>query len=1083
MTESARTVSFKAREAGARADRATRNLRLRSLALLCSKFFHLEAGTRPQDVATQLRAIEARHSRSYSVISDLTRQLTDIVVDREGNMRGYTPDRPATSRTDEAWARGAQAMIQLIQGQRIPWTLTGRAASAKAFRAAANEYLGESAAQLRAVDSLKTSQISDLRRATWEQWTRNVRGILQALDDDYPLEVGNGMQASYGSEGQPTWISGSSADPDSGPPLVSVGTVWASSVSGSHREGFPLLRGEQNAWALELNHTFVRAMFGSPLLLDLDHWGGFVTNDPGFAQVGVLDLLTMVPAGRLRIDAFDPEHLGESLDYLFGLGEASSRVIGDAVWTTPQHIAKVLVQLEEHVTYVTQKYLQGQYKTISEFNMAAGEVAEPYRLLLLHDFPAGFSRDGRYQDEEALNRLARLARVGRRAGVYVIATVDKPDQALRDLPYISPQLTSESATAFGFPIRFDGLGEGEGGTPALDVSWSAKPWPRPTSSGLAAIHATIQQMFQAASSIRVDAGKVSDLAARHHDDKVAKGLVGQEIMARPDNPETWWHGTSVDALQARFGRAGARDVATLRLDCVDSSSALIGGRTGSGKSVLIHSIIGSLVMQYSPAELELYLIDLKEGVEFKTYAAEQLPHARVVAIESNREFALSVLDSVDEEIRRRGEVIRAGGGEQMDLTSYRKGGDRSMARVVLVVDEFQVLFEKEDQIHRRSLEVLERIIRQGRAFGVHAVLASQSVTGSAAAIRSLIGQIPNRVVLASSEADSRMLLADNNGDADSLTRPGEGILNTKAGLKEANERFQCAFWSGEDRAALVAGLRKRADAQGFTRRPVVFEGYAPVNVSEVAPDQLVSPAPMRELLLPLGLPMSLAGPIAGRLGRSPGGNALIVDARALDVLSVAVTGWLASGVQPTLVNFVGDDDPAWSEALGVLSEAGLKVRYPSTLPTVLHQVDVEVQQRQTEGDYKSPPIVLALAGVQRARQLDPNDYADDSCIAVLRRILTAGPEVGVHTVLAVDKVASLDRRLSSTDLRELGLRVLGGMAESDSQRLIDQPVAAKIKVTQLVLDDFDRSITEVVRRYDMVTADWVKQMIGGVPGA
>ena len=63
-------------------------------------------------------------------------------------------------------------------------------------------------------------------------------------------------------------------------------------------------------------------------------------------------------------------------------------------------------------------------------------------------------------------------------------------------------------------------------------------------------------------------------------------------------------------------------------------------------------------MRYTPEELELYLVDFKQGVEFKTYAAHELPHARVVAIESDREFGLSVLEKLDAELRRRAESFR-----------------------------------------------------------------------------------------------------------------------------------------------------------------------------------------------------------------------------------------------------------------------------------------------------------------------------------------------------------------------------------------------------------------------------------------
>ena len=74
-------------------------------------------------------------------------------------------------------------------------------------------------------------------------------------------------------------------------------------------------------------------------------------------------------------------------------------------------------------------------------------------------------------------------------------------------------------------------------------------------------------------------------------------------------------------------------------------------------------------MHYSPQELEFYLIDFKKGVEFKAYAANKLPHARVIAIESEREFGMSVLERLDQELKRRGDLFRQVGVQ--DLKGYR----------------------------------------------------------------------------------------------------------------------------------------------------------------------------------------------------------------------------------------------------------------------------------------------------------------------------------------------------------------------------------------------------------------------------
>ena len=97
---------------------------------------------------------------------------------------------------------------------------------------------------------------------------------------------------------------------------------------------------------------------------------------------------------------------------------------------------------------------------------------------------------------------------------------------------------------------------------------------------------------------------------------------------------------------------------------------LIAGKTGSGKSTLLHAIITNLALIYGPDEVELYLVDFKKGVEFKTYATHALPHARVVAIESERGFGLSVLQRLDRELKARGDAFREQGVQ--DIASFRE---------------------------------------------------------------------------------------------------------------------------------------------------------------------------------------------------------------------------------------------------------------------------------------------------------------------------------------------------------------------------------------------------------------------------
>src|SRR6266850_5733295 len=122
--------------------------------------------------------------------------------------------------------------------------------------------------------------------------------------------------------------------------------------------------------------------------------------------------------------------------------------------------------------------------------------------------------------------------------------------------------------------------------------------------------------------------------------------------------EKFWSRSSTDDLQVPIGRLGATRLQLLKLGRGVAQHVLIAGKTGSGKSTLLHALVTNLAMWYHPDEVEFYLIDFKKGVEFKTYATHNLPHARAIAVESDREFGLSVLQRLDAELTKRGNLFR-----------------------------------------------------------------------------------------------------------------------------------------------------------------------------------------------------------------------------------------------------------------------------------------------------------------------------------------------------------------------------------------------------------------------------------------
>jgi DNA segregation ATPase FtsK/SpoIIIE, S-DNA-T family len=837
-----------------------------------------------------------------------------------------------------------------------------------------------------------------------------------------------------------------------------------------------------------------------PAVIDLDVIGALLVDDPRCFEMSVLNLLSALPANQLLIKIFDPEHGGASAKFLFGLGDAGQRIIGDRVRTTERDLDDLLQSTEEHITLVTQRFLQGEHQSLTEYNRAAGEVAEAYHLIVLYDFPSGFVRAGR-PDDEQLKRLNKIIRNGPPTGVFTIVVhngaaaaapgpVDEQQSSasLQNILHLLPWFCSGPAE----PETLKFLGGGSHGlkfwteidapnvsgavatVSGAELSWALALADPPSDAVAASLIDVVKRNIHAASDVQVTAQRVAELAdAAQRAESAALGEQFGPTVAFPDRADTWWRASSARAVVAHFGRIGSRQVANLTLDSEDGYSALIGGQPGSGKSVLIHSVIMSIAIEYAPSEVELYLIDFKEGVEFKVYADIGLPHARVIAIESERDFGLSVLRRVAGEMKLRGELFRNAPGDPANVEQYRGRTGERLKRLVLIIDEFQQLFYRDDKIGGESAEILELILRQGRAFGVHLVLASQSLAGMANLGRHVLGFIPIRIALQSNESDSRMTLGEDNPDADSLVRAGEGILNLRRGHKDANQRFQAAFWNHDQRSAVLGNVVERARNEGLEPITTVFEGHKPADVADIDERSLV-PVADSGLAIPVGLPLALEpDPLFARLRRESGSNLLIVDEHGHGAVVIAVSSLRQQGAVIDLLDFVGDDEN-WNLLRDHLeSLPGVGVYNRRTMPGALAALTAEITQRQSLNDSKGQPRVLVIAGMDRARDFDPNDFTDQAPTPILGQILRDGPEVGVFVVAWFDRPAAVAKRLDRQQRKEFGQCLLTQANRDDSAELIDSDSATSLKPGQGVLADLDRGTEHKIRTFATPTASWL----------
>ncbi|GAA7843302.1 hypothetical protein HpCOL22_02340 [Helicobacter pylori] len=208
---------------------------------------------------------------------------------------------------------------------------------------------------------------------------------------------------------------------------------------------------------------------------------------------------------------------------------------------------------------------------------------------------------------------------------------------------------------------------------------------------------------------------------------------------------------------------------------------LICDHSGSGKSNFLHVLIQNLAFYYAPNEVQLFLLDYKEGVEFNAYVADPaLEHARLVSVASSVGYGMSFLSWLCDEMKIRSELFKQFNAK--DLNNYRK--HEKMPRLIVVVDEFQVLFSD-----NKSTKVVEghlnTLLKKGRSYGVHLVLATQTMHGTDIN-PSFKAQIANRIALPMDAEDSSSVLGDDA--ACELVRP-EGIFNNNGGNRKYHTKM------------------------------------------------------------------------------------------------------------------------------------------------------------------------------------------------------------------------------------------------------------------------------------------------------
>lgn len=503
------------------------------------------------------------------------------------------------------------------------------------------------------------------------------------------------------------------------------------------------------------------------------------------------DIVSQVPVQHLRLSIFDPNVTSALAD--FGhLAQGRPETVPPPL-TEAHELRQRLSEIFAHVHSTASVLKRANARSLSEYWRTLDTPEGEYHLLVMLDYPSGLDRD-------TASQLAKFSHVATKGALMLaLRQVDAPldeDIAASD---------TQILTGCQHLILHSNSLEIDGKLPTARFQTYVK---------------------HDAEDVR----EVVDRAVAASNDSRGPTIELETVLR--DGGAQFWDSSAVEGLETPIGKA-QNDLLPVRFRSASPAmtNMLVGGAVGQGKSNLLLDIVYGLTYAYPPEELELYLLDFKEGLEFKRFGPDAdgenwLPHASLIALETNQAYGLMVLEHIERQLSERNRRFKEAGANSYD--DYRSLG-HEMPRLLIIVDEFQMMFTGDEDVAEQAADLLASLARLGRAAGIHLILASQTLSGIRAIAsreQSIFGQFAARLSLKNKASESETILATGNKAAAELTYRGEVVLNENYGEDTAhNRRGICAF-ANPEYVSTLQQKQWRASGGRLRRRPFVFNPHA-----------------------------------------------------------------------------------------------------------------------------------------------------------------------------------------------------------------------------------------------------------------
>ncbi len=790
-------------------------------------------------------------------------------------------------------------------------------------------------------------------------------------------------------------------------------------------------------------------------------------------------LFMTIPSGKLRVTMIDPVDLGSNFSLFSCLGDQDERIISTKIWSDPDRIKEQLSSLIQQIEHVNQDCLRNDYEDIVIYNRHVGKNAEPLQALFIADFPRHF-------DKDACELLEKVVSSGPKCGVYTFIAADIDEMNLtRDNFGLDGLFRATEQMVFaGDSIKYARNGQ----------EMYLRPIGLPGKLELDSILATISNGIKNNDRITIYFDEISDNLTKHE--------------------ERWFNYSEDNGIDIPIGLEGASRTVQIHLggQSVTSHHALISGNPGAGKSVLLHTIIMSTLLRYSPEDVQIFFLDFKRGVESKVYADADLQNFRVISLDTEPEFGLAVLRYLDEEQAIRSQAfhdVNLQEIEQYSELAENSDGDEieKFPRILLIIDEFHEMFRnKESEISKECATLLERIVKQGRAFGIHVILASQVLPEE---LRNIYSLIMNRIALQSTEQTARCILDSDNDGIRSLGKDdsGKGIFNDGGGNRDNNHLFRVAYFDEEEQKEILERIKKRQDKiigdLGYEKTRLLLSSIQDDNdnpLNYFVEKGSIKDDPRLGCPLYLGEEISMVNTFEIRLMRRRAQNLLIAGVdynRAYAIYSFSAMSILYNSLrvdpnhtlpeEPVITFF----DFSKNRNRGIRRTRDVHdamVELYSAFPDLIRifgrdSLKEGIETLNEEMSISNPlrQHYVIFAGLNRAKRLlDSGNAYEKPLKQQLAELIKNGPEAGINYIVWANEPAIFLNYFDDL-LQEFDYRIVYDLKEEEYERFIHSTYIDTNYDNNVVFYNPDDE-NKKIRIYSKPMTSWIKQLIDRLEG-